>query len=181
LTFEDFSDREKIKVGFSQPIVADSSATLEIDFTTTLFFSENEYPAQIISNGTPDNPQFVEQGDSTWTVNTIGIPTGTLVSVQAKPNPFSPNGDGLFDETIISYFVAKIAYPQPVSIKIYDLSGDKIRTLRDQRDPAFFYEIPWDGRDDSGDLVLPGVYIYQVRVTTDSGTEVVTKTITVQY
>jgi hypothetical protein len=181
LSFEDFSDREKIKIGFSQPLLADSSATLEIDFNTTLFFSENEYPAQIISSGTPDNPQFAEQGDSTWTVTTIGIPAGTLISIEAKPNPFSPNGDGLFDESIISYFVAKIAYPQPVSIKIYDLSGDKIRTLHDQKDPAFFYEIPWDGRDDSGNLVLPGVYIYQVRVTTDSGTKVVTKTVTVQY
>ncbi|MFC1682596.1 discoidin domain-containing protein [Candidatus Zixiibacteriota bacterium] len=179
--YQDFSDENQIKVGFSETLMADSSATLEIDFVTTLFFSENEYPAQIISSGTPDNPQFVEQGEATWTVTTTGIPTGPLISVEAKPNPFSPNGDGLFDETVISYFVAKIAYPQPVSIKIFNLNGDKIRTLRDQSDPAFFYQIPWDGRDDSGDLVLPGVYIYQVRVTTDSGEEAITKTITVQY
>jgi len=179
--YEDFSTREKIKIGFTQPILADSTATLEIDFRTTLFLSLNAYPAQIISNDTPDNPQFVEQGEATWVISTTGIPTGPLVSVEAKPNPFSPNGDGLFDEAFISYFVAKIAYPQPVSVKIYNLNGDRIRTLRDQKDPAFSYEIPWDGRDDSGDLVSPGVYIYQVRVNTDSGTEVVTKTITVQY
>lgn len=179
--YEDLSDKDKIKVGFRQTLIADSSANIEIDFRTTLFFSENEYPSRIISSQTPDNPQFVEQSDSTWRVSTTGIPSGSLISVEAKPNPFSPNGDGLFDETIVSYFVAKIVYPQPVSIKIYDLNGDKIRTLRDQKDPAFFYEIPWDGRDDSGELVLPGVYIYQVRITTDSGKEVVTKTITVKY
>lgn len=179
--YEDLSDKDQIKVGFRQTLIADSSANIEIDFRTTLFFSENEYPSRIISSRTPDNPQFVEQSDSTWRVSTTGIPSGPLISVEAKPNPFSPNGDGLFDETIISYFVAKIAYSQPVSIKIYDLNGDKIRTLRDQKDPAFFYEIPWDGRDDSGELVLPGVYIYQVRITTDSGKEVVTKTITVKY
>ncbi len=179
--YDDLSNRERIKIAFTQPILTESEATLEIDFNTTLFFSENKYPSHIVSSGTPDNPQLVEQAESTWTINTIGIPAGPLVSVQAKPNPFSPNGDGLFDETIISYFVAKIAYPQPVSIKIYDLNGDKIRTLHDQRDPAFFYEIPWDGRDDSGHLVAPGVYIYQVRVTTDAGEEVATKTITVQY
>jgi hypothetical protein len=179
--YEDFSDRDKIKIGFTQPVLADSAAIVEIDFRTTLFLSINAYPAQIISKDTPDNPQFVEQGEATWVVSTTGIPTGPLVSVEAKPNPFSPNGDGLFDQTFISYFVAKVAYPQPVSLKIYNLNGDRIRTLRDQKDPAFSYEIPWDGRDDSGDLVSPGVYIYQVRVNTDSGTEVLTKTITVQY
>lgn len=179
--FEDLSDRHQIKLGFSETMTADSVASMEIDFTTTLFASENEYPSLIISNQTAENPQFVEQAESTWRVSTVGIPAGPLVSVDAKPNPFSPNGDGLFDETTISYFVAKIDRPQPVSIKIYDLNGDKIKTLRDTKDPAFFYEIPWDGRDDHGDLVAPGVYIYQVRVKTDSGQEVVTKTITVQY
>jgi hypothetical protein len=179
--FEDLSDRDQIKVGFSQTMVADSAAIMEIDFTTTLFASENEYPSLIISGQTAENPQFVEQSESTWRVSTVGIPSQPLVSVEAKPNPFSPNGDGLFDETIISYFVAKIDRPQPVSIKIYDLNGDKIRTLRDTKDPAFFYEVPWDGRGDDGDLVTPGVYIYQVRVNTDSGEEVVTKTITIQY
>jgi flagellar hook assembly protein FlgD len=101
--------------------------------------------------------------------------------VEAKPNPFSPNGDGLFDETRISYFVAKIAYPQPLSIEIFDLNGERVKTLRNQNDPAFFYEVPWDGRNDDGDLVPPGLYIYQVRLKADQGEEVVTKTLTVQY
>jgi len=179
--YDIFTTKNQIKVGFAESIVADSAASLEIDFNTTLFLSENIYPSWIISTMTPDNPQYVEQDTVTWTVSTTGIPSGSLISVEAKPNPFSPNGDGLFDETIISYFVAKIAYPQPVSIKIYDLNGDQVRTLRDQRDPAFFYEIPWNGRDDSGELVSPGLYIYQVRTKTDAGEEVVTKTITVQY
>jgi len=179
--YTDLTDKHFIKLGFDQTLAADDTAALEIDFLTTLFFSENAYPSLVISRNAAGNPQTVEQAESTWTVTTVGIPEGTLVSVEAKPNPFSPNGDGLFDETLISYFVAKIAYPQPLSIKIFDLNGDLIRTLRDQDDPAFFYEIAWDGRDDDGDLVAPGLYIYQVRLKADQGEEVVTKTITVQY
>ena len=179
--YRDLTDKHALKLGFSETLMADSTADLEIDFLTTLFFSENAYPSLIISRNAADNPQTVEQAESTWTVTTAGIPAGTLVSVEAKPNPFSPNGDGLFDETLISYFVAKIAHPQPLSIKIYDLNGDRIRTLRDQNDPAFFYEIAWDGRDDDGDLVPPGLYIYQVKLKADQGEEVVTKTVTVQY
>jgi hypothetical protein len=179
--YADLTDEHFIKVGFDQTLAADDSAALEIDFSTTLFFSENAYPSMVISRSSAANPQTVEQAESTWTVTTAGIPEGTLVSVEAKPNPFSPNGDGLFDETVISYFVAKIAYPQPLSIKIFDLNGDVVRTLRDRDDPAFFYQIAWDGRDDDGDVVAPGLYIYQVRLKADQGEEVVTKTITVQY
>jgi len=179
--YTDLTDKHFIKVGFDQTLAADDTAALEIDFSTTLFFSENAYPSMVISRNSAGNPQTVEQSDSTWTVTTVGIPEGTLVSVEAKPNPFSPNGDGLFDETLISYFVAKISYPQPLSIKIFDLNGDLVRTLRDRDDPAFFYEIAWDGRDDDGDLVAPGLYIYQVRLKADQGEEAVTKTITVQY
>jgi hypothetical protein len=179
--YQNLTDNHSLKLGFPETLVADSTADLEIEFLTTLFFSENDYPSLIISRNSADNPQTVEQAESTWTVTTVGIPVGTLVSVEAKPNPFSPNGDGLFDETVISYFVAKIAYPQPLSIKIYDLNGDRIRILRDQNDPAFFYEIAWDGRDDDGELVPPGLYIYQVRLKADQGEEVVTRTITVQY
>jgi hypothetical protein len=179
--YDDITTRDRIKIAFAQTIMADSVASLEIDFATTLFLSENSYPSWIVSTITPDNPQYAEQDTTTWTVTTTGIPAGPLISVEAKPNPFSPNGDGLFDETIISYFVAKIAYPQPTSIKIYDLNGNIVRTLRDQMDPAFFYEIAWNGRNDAGELVPPGLYIYQVRVKTDAGEEVTTKTVTVQY
>ncbi len=88
--YQDLSDRHFIKIGFDQTLTAADTADLEIDFTTTLFFSENEYPSLVSSRNAAGNPQTVEQSDSTWTVTTVGIPTGTLVSVEAKPNPFSP-------------------------------------------------------------------------------------------
>ena len=106
-----------------------------------------------------------------------------LVSVEIKPNPFSPNGDGIFDEATISFFVAKISTAKLLTVKVFDLNGDVLRTLRDELAPAGPPEpdIIWDGRDEWGSLVLPGPYLLQVRLRTDSGDEVRTKIVTVAY
>lgn len=71
-----------------------------------------------------------------------------------KPNPFNPS-------TTIKY-----ALPQEVEVKllIFDMLGRRVRTLVDQRQPAGRYAITWDGRNEQGEAIASGVYIYQLRV-----------------
>ena len=47
---------------------------------------------------------------------------------------------------------------------MFNLLGQKIKTLVDQKQAAGFYTIHWDGKDESGKLVSSGVYIYQLKV-----------------
>ncbi len=69
------------------------------------------------------------------------------------PNPFNPT-------TSITY-----ALPQAVEVKlvIFDLQGRHVRTLVDQRQPAGSYAITWDGRNEQGEVIASGVYLYQLR------------------
>ncbi len=181
--YVDLTTNKEICIAFDLPVFEIPTATLEIDFNITLFSSENDFPALILSETTPLNPQFVEQSGVGWHVSTTGIPEAPLVSVEIKPNPFSPNGDGIFDEATISFFVAKISTAKLLTVKVFDLNGDVLRTLRDELAPAGPPEpdIIWDGRDEWGSLVLPGPYLLQVRLRTDSGDEVRTKIVTVAY
>jgi len=82
----------------------------------------------------------------------------TLSSVTISPNPFSPNGDGLYDETNISFYLRK---PASVLIEIYDLSGQFVRRFdRTSYDQAGRIEgETWDGRDGEGHTVPYGIYI----------------------
>jgi flagellar hook assembly protein FlgD len=41
--------------------------------------------------------------------------------------------------------------------------GRHIRTLVNQRQPAGRYAITWDGRDEQGEALASGVYLYQLR------------------
>jgi len=47
-----------------------------------------------------------------------------------------------------------------VEIVIYNLLGQKVRTLVSGVQPAGYRFVAWDGRDDSGNGVSTGMYLY---------------------
>jgi len=80
---------------------------------------------------------------------------------QNYPNPFNA-------ETLISYTLAQDG---PVHLRVYNLSGQQIRTLIQARQTAGRQEAKWDGKDSSGRAVASGVYLYRLH----SGTALRTK------
>ncbi len=71
---------------------------------------------------------------------------------QNYPNPFNPI-------TVIEYSLPEAGQ---VKIEIYNLAGQKVRTLVDSYLEAGRYKIYWDGTDDSGMRVSSGIYIYRL-------------------
>ncbi len=71
---------------------------------------------------------------------------------QNYPNPFNPT-------TEINYQLPKAAN---VSIKIYNMLGQEVKTLVDEQKPAGSYNIQWNGRNNSGEQVSSGAYIYRI-------------------
>ncbi len=67
---------------------------------------------------------------------------------QNIPNPFNP-------ATSIRY---TIPLESIVTIRIYSLSGELVRTLVNRTEPAGVREVTWDGRNDSGAPVSSGIY-----------------------
>ncbi|MDZ7796697.1 MAG: NosD domain-containing protein [Candidatus Marinimicrobia bacterium] len=72
---------------------------------------------------------------------------------QNFPNPFNPN-------TEIRYQLPKSA---EVTIVIYNLQGQKVRTLVDEQKEAGIYTTIWNSRDNAGRQTVSGVYIYSLR------------------
>jgi hypothetical protein len=71
---------------------------------------------------------------------------------QNFPNPFNP-------DTIIRY---SLPLSGDVRLDIYNLLGQKIRTLVESNQPAASYAARWDGKDDSGKLAAAGLYVYKL-------------------
>lgn len=71
---------------------------------------------------------------------------------QNYPNPFNPS-------TTIRFQLRNAAQ---VSLIIYNLLGEKVRTLLDRRFEAGSHQIVWDGQDDFGKRVTSGVYFLQM-------------------
>ncbi|MFQ6093940.1 MAG: choice-of-anchor D domain-containing protein [bacterium] len=77
---------------------------------------------------------------------------------QNYPNPFNP-------ETEISYQLPVVSgqTSHNVTLKIYSILGQEIRTLVDEVKEAGYYSATWDGRDYQGEDVSSGVYFYRLR------------------
>jgi hypothetical protein len=85
----------------------------------------------------------------------------TLDKAAVFPQIFSPNGDGIND---VVYLVIENPKQSDVSGKIIDMGGAEVGILRPAGTGAPTADtLMWDGRDPSGNLVPPGVYIYQIR------------------
>jgi len=68
---------------------------------------------------------------------------------QNYPNPFNPT-------TQIQFNLPK---PSRVEVTIFNILGQHVRVLVDKQYESGLHTLVWDGRDNSGDSVSPGVYI----------------------
>ena len=88
------------------------------------------------------------------TEDTSGLPSGFELG-ENYPNPFNP-------ETVIPYSLPARTH---VELTIYDVRGAKVRTLVDQALPGGRHATRWDGRDDVGQQVASGIYLYRLAIT----------------
>ena len=71
---------------------------------------------------------------------------------QNFPNPFNP-------ETTIRYYLPSSS---PLTLTIYNLSGQLIRTLVDGHRSAGSHSVVWDSTDDTSNAVASGVFLYRL-------------------
>ena len=76
----------------------------------------------------------------------------TFQLMQNHPNPFNP-------VTQISYH---LPHSTKVSLKIYNIQGQVIKTLVDEFQTAGIKSVVWNGLDEQGRKVASGIYVYQL-------------------
>ena len=78
--------------------------------------------------------------------------------LQNYPNPFNPT-------TEIRFQLPKTSH---VAVRIYNTLRQEIRALADRQYEVGFHAIRWDGKDNNGNLVGSGIYLYQLQAGTFS-------------
>jgi hypothetical protein len=82
-------------------------------------------------------------------------PLHSVSLAQNYPNPFNPN-------TTIIFSVGAIS-TSSIKIDIYNIRGQRVRSLIDAEFTPGEYSVVWNGRDDSGSEVSSGIYFYQLK------------------
>ena len=98
---------------------------------------------------------------STEDIDNPEIPVAVTALGNNYPNPFNP-------ETTIAYSVKETG---PVTIEVYNLKGQLVKTLIKGRQEPGNHTIVWDGKDNNGHSVSSGVYYYKMQAGTYSSTK----------
>lgn len=77
-----------------------------------------------------------------------------FVLISNYPNPFN-------SRTVISYQLPDIS---SVKLEVFNLLGEKVVTMVDEKQEAGYRSVSWDGRDNSGEKVSSGVYFLKFEV-----------------
>jgi len=96
----------------------------------------------------------------------------TRATLACSPNPFSPDGDGMDDWTVIHYNFARAV--QTVDLGVYDARGRTVRHLATRELGGLSGTLVWDGRDDRAEAVRMGIYVMVIRAVDAQAGEILT-------
>ena len=138
----------------------------------------------------PQTPwQGADGEDVTALSASKGLAVGTqgarlaIGDIEIGPNPFTPNGDGVNDVVSVDFALYRVQAARPLRLGIYALSGDRIRQI-EELVTGGEQRFGWDGRDDQGRVVAPGLYLCRIEVEADAEAfagQVQTRIIAVAY
>jgi len=169
------------RTNFSASVFLDTLSTdVKRSFTTSgiIALSDSESLADTLAFFLPqrieasDVVDFVvanqlSDRNSLAVVADISAQSEDLISnFKVEPNPFTPNGDGINDVMTVIFDVQRLLVPKAVHLEIYDLNGKRVHRIERQL-ASGGYSQQWDGRNDAGQRVPPGLYILRIYTEAD--------------
>ena len=112
--------------------------------------NDRVYSYQTNRNPFVDHPEWVDFLFGSGVISGAGETAPALAAAidRIAPNPFNP-------ATVVEYSVNQ---PGTISVRLYDLAGRRVRTLADGDHAPGFYQVRWDGRDQTGRLLPSATY-----------------------
>ncbi|KXK56421.1 MAG: hypothetical protein UZ05_CHB002000201 [Chlorobi bacterium OLB5] len=139
----------------------------------SVFYSDNWYNPNLPGSGRSLeklNPGFNGNDGRNWSSCTFpnggspglknSIYTGSVIStgeITVSPNPFSPDGDGYEDFTVISYKLQNTV--SQVRMKIFDVKGRLVKTIMNNQTSGSQGQVVFDGLDEEKRKLRLGIYI----------------------
>ena len=145
-TFNYLLDVDEGNIEFNMPVPEDDSWFVLFDNSNNL-----------------NNPQHLTSSVSLYSYNPSGLeefqiaPASCLLQ-QNYPNPFNPT-------TTISFSVAQTS--SFVTLDIYNIKGQKVKSLVNEKLDTGTHHAIWDGKDENGKSATSGIYFCQLKAGKD--------------
>lgn len=178
-----------VVLSFPRLDVERSGELLEVDVRAEIFRFGAIFAGRAIDSTAPGEiGQLVAAGEANELVDgnqllvqAMTLDAKVLGAVSLSTGAFTPNGDQLNDRVEIAYELFKVTEPVEVEVLVRDLRGRLVRRVYADADGAGRHPRQWDGRDEAGQQVAPGLYICQVAVESGGQRQVQMRPIAVAY
>ena len=176
------------------PRITENDALLELTFDLPIFRFGTTFSGRAYDTRAPSVPQALVAGHAIdfgpgdvdeLSGLAVSIPKpqiGKLVGeIAIKSRVFTPNGDGVNDQFEVFFNILQLTRDAPVHFEIYDLAGRRLHTIFTAERGIGPVTETWDGKLADGGMLLPGTYVWVLRVKADAFNEVHSGTMAVAY
>ena len=168
------TEPHRVVVSLPRLTAQDSGTLVEVVFEAEVLRYGSAFSVRVWDSALPlEVPQSVQEGDATpaYEDNRVWVATRAkhqdVLQIEVGPAILTPNGDEHNDVVKLGYSLVELTGPSWVAVAVWDLAGRRVRQVYEGLDGIGTYEQLWDGRDESGRLVPPGLYLYRVSVEAD--------------
>ncbi len=160
------------RLGRARGWVVGRGRLVRLRFASQVFLHGTKLKVAVRNQAASTPYQPADAGDATalrpsQTLSIAALGAQQIVAnLSVAPNPFTPNGDLVNDIAQIEFSLFKVYAERPVAVRIWALDGRPMRRLEGAAQGGH-QRFTWDGKDDRGRVVPPGLYICQVDVETD--------------
>jgi len=177
-----FSSGEGVEIRLRRSVLQDGTF-VQIVLRGTVFRDATRFDVQAVDKRLVDGQLLnVRQSAREEDVDPLSLGGSLVVRVKDEQGElplvdqfrvsggaFTPNGDGSNDEFVLSYALLKLTQPATASLDIYDLGGRRVRHVASEPMISGRRSQVWDGRGEEGRRVLPGLYLWRLRLEADAG------------
>ena len=158
---------EGLLIRLPERITRANNPPIRIVFDTEIFEFATTFQSEVLDSERDILPQPVVGADvgealstnSLRVLGTTGQKTAFIQNLTFSSSVFTPNGDGINDELHIAYSLFRLPETVPVVLEVYSLDGRRVALVEAGLQSAGPQSLQWDGRDESGWRLPPGLYL----------------------
>ena len=169
---EVMGDGEGLTIVLPERMTRSNNQPMRLVFGAKVFDLATSFEGEIFDLQEETLPQPILAGDASEEISTNslrvlsnGAQSPSLVQQLEFSSPvLTPNGDGVHDDLAITYSLFGLPEQVSVLVNVYSLNGRQVAKVPVGTQRSGPQTVLWDGRDETGDLLAPGVYLVAVSV-----------------
>ena len=160
-------------LGAQRGWVVDRGRLVRLRFASRVYLQGTRLAVAVRQSQPPTAWQAADGGDVTGLspAKSLAIRAqgadAAIAQVAIAPNPFTPNGDGVNEVAEIGFSLFRVQAERALAVRIYTLAGRQVRQL-EALATGGQQRFIWDGRDEDGQVVAPGLYLCKIEVDADA-------------